>query len=149
MASVHYHGHAVSDPEIRRVLQTIADLYGKDVQVTSGDRTFCPKGSPKTSLHLQKRAADLYVQGQTLGKIFQDLNIYMSEVFDSTEGYEVIWHGPYTATGGPHIHVGHYPGKAWVGYVRFKSEGLTPGSGGQYSVQNRHLPPAMPVVVKP
>jgi hypothetical protein len=147
MATVHYHGHAVSDPEVRRLLQTIADLYDKDVHVTSGDRNYRPKGSPATSLHLQKRAADLWVEGHTLGNVFHGLQVYLSMVFDSTEGYEVIWHGPHTATGGPHLHLGHYPGKKWVGYVLFKTEGLSPGSGGHYSVEKRHIPHVVPIVI--
>jgi uncharacterized protein YcbK (DUF882 family) len=147
MASVHYHGHVVSDPEVRRLLQSIADLYAKNVHVTSGDRNHVPKGGSKTSLHLEKRAADLYVEGITLGKTFHDLKAYLSMVFDATDGYEVIWHGSYTKTGGPHIHVGHYGGKKWVGYVLFKTEGLTSGSGGHYSVEKRHIPQVVPTVI--
>jgi Peptidase M15 len=146
MASVNYHGYVVSDPEICRLLQTIADLYGRTVHVTSGDRNHVPKGGSKTSLHLQKRAADLYVHGVTLGKLYQDLKLFIAMVFDPTQGYEVIWHGPHTATGGPHLHLGHYPGKKWTGYVRFKTEGLTTATRGHYAVDNRIIPYAAPVV---
>jgi len=142
MATVHYHGNTVSDPEVRRVLQTIADLFGKPVYVTSGDRSYVPKGGSKTSLHLQKRAADLYVEGVTLQNTFQDLKVYISMVFDHTDGYEVIWHGSYTEIGGPHVHIGHYPGKKHVGYVLFKTEGITAGTRGKYVVHQRHIPKA-------
>jgi hypothetical protein len=141
MPTVNYHGHHVADPEIRRVLQTIADLYGKNVEVTSGDRSFVPKGGSKTSLHLDKRAADLYINGETLHKIFLDLKIYIAMVFDSTKGYEVILHGVHTATGGPHVHIGHY-GHRHVGYVVFKTEGLTKAGHGHYDSDQRMIPPA-------
>ena len=145
MATIYYHHHTVSHREVRRLLETISDLYGKAVHVTSGDRNHVPKGGSKTSLHLQKRAADLFVRGVDLGKTYQDLKIYISMIFDRKRGYEVIWHGAYTKTGGPHLHIGVYKNKH-AGKVRFKTEGLDAASRGEYSLDVRTIPVADPII---
>lgn len=144
MPKVHYNSKTVSDPEIRRVLQTIADLYAKDVKVTSGNRDFVPTGGSKTSLHLDHKAADFHVMGVTDAKVFQDLKIYISMVFNATDSYEVVWHGSYTGTSGPHMHLGHYSRKKGVGYVKFKTEGLTQKTKNHYTKDKRAIPRAVP-----
>ena len=63
-------------------------------------------------------------------------------VFDPTQGYEVIHHGAYTQTGGPHLHIGHYAGNAHAGYVLFKTEGLTKATKGHYHIDKRAIPKA-------
>src|SRR5262245_36348446 len=126
MATVHYNNKQVSDANVREVLQTIANLYEKHVTVTSGDRhQALSVGGKKKSLHLQKRAADFHVVGVLDKVVYRDLKVYASMIFDWTQGYEVIMHGPHTETMGAHLHIGHYPGKRHTGRVLFKTEGLT------------------------
>ncbi|MEW6734458.1 MAG: SafA/ExsA family spore coat assembly protein [Acidobacteriota bacterium] len=115
--SVSYNGKRVSDPVLRDKLEQIADLFGRNITVTSGDRDFVPKGGSKTSLHLAHRAVDLHVNGLTDAEVFAKLK--SSGILNG--GYEVIWHGTNTATGGPHIHIGRYgDGRA----SKFKIEGV-------------------------
>jgi hypothetical protein len=117
----------VSDAALQAKLQELADAFGWTINVTSGDRTSRPKGSPKGSLHLAKRAADFHVAGVSDAEVFADLEAD-PELFGT--GYQVIEHGPFTATTGPHIHLGHYaddshPTDFWV-------EGLTKRGRGKY-----------------
>jgi hypothetical protein len=100
--------------------------------VHSGDRNFVPSGGSTKSLHLQKRAADLHIPGMTDGQIFAMIRREMNQLFDVAEAYEVIIHGRFTATGGPHIHIGRY-GNGRGGYIDFKEEGLLPSTKGDYS----------------
>lgn len=44
MPQVNYNGKKVSDSNIRKVLQQIADVLDADIQITSGDRNYVPKG---------------------------------------------------------------------------------------------------------
>lgn len=124
--SVSFNGKQVSDPALRNKLQQVADFFGRNVSLTSGDRDFVPKGGSKTSLHLEHRAADLHVEGLSDAQVFSQLK--SSGILD--KGFEVIRHGPSTITGGPHVHIGHYdnPNRA----SEFKVEGLTPGTKGVY-----------------
>lgn len=70
---VNYHGKKVSDPETRRRLDELAQIIGQPVHVTSGDRTpedqirlrSQGKNAPSDSLHLQGKAADIWVEGMT------------------------------------------------------------------------------------
>ncbi|KAF0211083.1 MAG: Penicillin-resistant DD-carboxypeptidase, partial [bacterium] len=124
--SITYNGKRVSDPVLRNKLEQVADFFGRNITVTSGDRDFVPKGGSRTSLHLAHRAVDLHVQGVSDAEVFSKLK--SSGILNS--GYEVIRHGPNTATGGPHVHIGHYgDGRP----SQFKLEGV-PGraASGQY-----------------
>lgn len=124
--SVSYNGKTVSDKTLRNKIEQVADFFGRHVTVTSGDRDFVPKGGSQTSLHLAHRAIDLHVDGVPDAQVFSRLK----ESGLLNGGYEVILHGPNTATGGPHVHIGRYAdGRA----SQFKLEGV-PGRArsGQY-----------------
>lgn len=124
--SISYNGKRVSDPVLRGKLEQIADFFGRNITVTSGDRDFVPKGGSRTSLHLAHRAVDLHVQGVSDAEVFSRLK--SSGILSN--GYEVIRHGPNTATGGPHVHIGRY-GDARPS--QFKLEGVPGRAGaGQY-----------------
>ena len=132
MPSVNFNGYTVSDQTVKDILQNMCDYFQADVLVTSGDRTFVPEGGSTTSLHLNSRAADLHVDGVDDGVVYLNLrNLGYNSVFQSGNGYEFIWHGIHTSTGGPHIHMGRY-GSAGVGYVNFKKEGITADGAGKY-----------------
>ena len=103
---VIYGRFTVSDALVRRSLQTIANITGKDVILTSGDRNHVPRGGSRNSLHLRKRAADFYIRGLTLEAGFDLIRSRRSEIL-SGGGFEVIYHKPGTSTGGPHLHLGH------------------------------------------
>lgn len=105
---VQFNGKAVSSRMVTDVLRRISVAAGgKVVSVTSGDRNHVPHGGSRTSLHLQHRAADFYVQGMSLSAAYSLLKSKFSEIFPAGNGFEVIYHGPNTVTGGPHLHVGH------------------------------------------
>ena len=123
-----------SDKHLRVVMERLSELLGKTVVVHSGDRNYVPQGGSTTSLHLAHRAVDLHVDGLADADILEKIKANLSRLLDKTEGYELIRHGQYTATGGPHIHLGHYQG-AHAGQVLLKLEGLTPQTKGDYSVQ--------------
>lgn len=125
---------AVSDSHVRIILQRIADFFGQDVTVTSGDRDSVVRGSRRTSLHLAHRAADFHVAGVPDARVYQTLGQNIARIFDRAEGYELIHHGRHTSTTGEHMHVGHYAAGRHAGTVLFKTEGLTPGTGGNYTV---------------
>ncbi|HEX8558027.1 MAG TPA: glycoside hydrolase family 104 protein [Pyrinomonadaceae bacterium] len=124
---------------MRTILQRIADLYNSDVTVTSGDRDGVVRGSSRRSLHLAHRAADFHVAGMTDARVYRSLQENIGRIFDRTEGYEVIHHGRHTDTSGEHMHVGHYGAGRNAGSVLFKTEGLTPGTGGDYAVTPRAI----------
>lgn len=124
--SVSLNGKHVSDPALRNKLQQVADFFGRNVSLTSGDRDFVPKGGSKTSLHLEHRAADLHVEGLSDAQVFSQLK--SSGLLN--KGFEVIQHGPSTITGGPHVHIGHYDNTNRPS--EFKVEGLSPGTKGIY-----------------
>ncbi len=126
----------VSDENVKTILQRIANQIDKDITVHSGDRPPAYnrniKGSNSGSLHTANRAADLHVKGVSDKQVFTFLKSKYNDIFDSSEAYEVIHHGPYTATGGEHIHIGRY-GNGRSGYIKFKAEGLTPATKGNYN----------------
>ncbi len=131
MPTVTYN-KTVSDSNVKSVMQRIADKLGRNISVHSGDRTFVPKGSSTASLHIQKRAADFHIHGLTDKQGFTNIKSVFNDLFDASEAYEFIHHGPYTATGGEHLHIGRY-GNGRAGYVKFKTKGLSPGTKGNYS----------------
>lgn len=102
---VNYGRYRVSDPLVRQVLERIAQATGRTVTLTSGDRTYVPRGGSRTSLHLLRRAADFKVTGMSLGQVFDLIRNNKSSILAGA-GYEVIYHQPGTNTGGPHLHVG-------------------------------------------
>lgn len=122
----------VSDNNVKTVLQRIADSFGANITVHSGDRNFVPGGGSKTSLHLQNRAADFHIQGYTDAQGFDAIKAKFDQIFDASEAYEFIRHGTHTATGGPHLHIGRY-GNGRKGYVKFKTEGLSAATKGNYN----------------
>lgn len=137
MPSVTY-SKAVSDANIKAIMQKIADAAGVNITVHSGDRNFVPKGGSKTSLHLKKRAADFHISGMTDADGFAFLKANKDTIFDYNQSYELIHHGTYTQTGGPHLHIGRY-GQAKMGYVDFKIEGLTAKTKGVYQKTREYI----------
>ncbi|MGI8638532.1 MAG: hypothetical protein ACR2MG_01045 [Pyrinomonadaceae bacterium] len=123
-----------SDRHLRVVMERLSELLGKTVIVHSGDRNYVPPGGSTKSLHLAHRAVDLHIVGLSDASILESMKANFSRLLDKSEGYELIRHGQYTETGGPHIHLGHYQG-AHAGKVLIKLEGLTPQTKGDYSVQ--------------
>lgn len=138
MAKVTYL-KTVSDTHLQVVLQRFADVYGHDITVHSGDRHEVVKGSSNKSLHLQHRAADFHMSGMSDQEVYDALRDLLAAIFDRAEGYEFIRHGTHTNTGGPHLHLGHYPGRN-QGKVMFKLEGLTPATSGVYKVTPVTIP---------
>ena len=132
---VHYHKH-VSDIELRIILDRIAISLGTNIIVHSGDRDFRPKGSPKKSLHLAHRAADVHADGLSDTALFDLLRAKEKEIFHSLlHRYEVIHHGKFTETEGEHVHIAEYhliqAEEAGTGVI-FKVEGMTPATKGKY-----------------
>lgn len=125
---------ATSDSHLKVVMERLSELMGKTVVVHSGDRSYVPKGGSTKSLHLAKRAVDLHIPGISDESILNSIKANLDKIFDKSEGYELIRHGQYTATGGPHIHIGHFSG-THAGNVILKLEGLTPATKGVYSPQ--------------
>ncbi|MEZ5428571.1 MAG: hypothetical protein R2747_20160 [Pyrinomonadaceae bacterium] len=126
MAQVNFNGKTVSDGELKEVLEAICRVFKSNVNVTSGDRS-APRedGAKDKSLHLQKRAVDFHVEGVDDGTAYEKIKLYFNHIFSNSHGYEFIWHGPYTETGGQHLHIGRY-GSAYLGYVKCIKEGITP-----------------------
>jgi hypothetical protein len=123
--AVNYNAKTVSDAEVKLVLESIAEYFGKDVNVTSGDRgTALNMGAGAKSLHLQNRAADFHVDGIDDGTAYLHIKVYASQFFKKGERYEFIWHGPHTETSGQHLHIGRSSTNA-DGYVKFVKEGIT------------------------
>lgn len=104
---VDYQGHTVSSAGVRALLQRLADLTGRTVRVTSGDRRHVPRGGSRTSLHLHGRAADFAVDGQPLEQTFELIRARRQELF-AGGAFEVIWHQASTHTSGPHLHAGQF-----------------------------------------
>ncbi|MGI8555417.1 MAG: D-Ala-D-Ala carboxypeptidase family metallohydrolase [Pyrinomonadaceae bacterium] len=132
MALVNYNGIPVSDKSLRITLQSIADGLGSNLNMTSGDRNVVlSMGGRKRSLHLKHQAADFHASGLSDAQVFAQLKARMSNIFDHSQAYEVIQHGTYTETTGPHIHIGRY-GDGRTPALYFKKEGLTPATKGDY-----------------
>ncbi len=130
MPTVNYNEKTVSDENVKTVLQSIADQLKGDVNVTSGDRSYVPKGGSTKSHHVDKRAADFWVTGYTLQCAFTKIKTKKSDIFDSDKKYQAIRHGTHTKTGGAHLHVGRYPSGSGVSFL---VEGLTAATKGVYS----------------
>ena len=128
---VSYNGYVVSDPQVRAELDKIAEVTGREVQVTSGDRNFVPRGGARNSDHLHKRAADFHLQGLTDEAAFAVLRTNAPTLFGKPMIFQLIRHGPHTQTQGAHIHLGRpAEGSPRCGIW---TEGLTPGNKGLYA----------------
>ena len=98
---VNLNGHTVSNGRVKSALSAISQQFGSaPVEVTSGDRDFIPKGGSVTSAHLDHNAADFHVSGSSDSRVDSELRSVDSPV---KTGFNVIQHGTYTATEGPHI----------------------------------------------
>ena len=133
-----------SDSHLRTVMERLSEILGKTVVVHSGDRNYVPSGGSPTSLHLAHRAVDFHVADLSDNFILDKIKANYSRIFDRSEGYELIRHGEYTATGGPHLHIGHFQG-THTGKVLLKVEGLTPSTKGSYSVETVTIGAGTPV----
>ena len=132
---VDYLQHPVSDEHLREVLSRVAQALQTNLEVTSGDRDQAlAVGGGIRSLHLKHRAADFHQPPLTDGAVFQRIQDLASSIFASSEAYELIHHGPFTETTGPHVHLGHYPQDAHPPGVYCKIEGLTAADRGKYTV---------------
>lgn len=130
MGIIKFNGKKVSDKNVVGLLEKISHHIGP-VNVTSGDRGHVPRGGSVTSLHLIHQAVDFWVSGVNLEDAFKKLIEKRGLIFAGNHKYEVIHHGKYTHTGGPHLHIGRYPtGKG----VIFKQEGTTEANRGRYSI---------------
>jgi peptidoglycan hydrolase-like protein with peptidoglycan-binding domain len=122
---IEYNGKTVSDTTLRKKLQELSGFLGHKINITSGDRQYVPPGGSRTSLHLARRAVDFHVTGLTDADVFNRLR---TSGLINTD-YEVIHHGKYTQTSGPHLHLGRYgDGRP----SQFKVEGLLPETRGRY-----------------
>ena len=127
---VRYNGYRVSDPDVRAMLEKIADLTGRVVNVTSGDRDFVPAGGARNSDHLKKRAADFHLEGLTDEAAFAEIRTKRAAIFGAVMTFQIIRHGAYTQTQGAHIHLGQpEEGSPRCG---FWTEGLMPADKGHY-----------------
>jgi hypothetical protein len=104
---VNYQGVRVSSAPVRGFLQRLAELTGRTVIVTSGDRDYVPMGGSNKSLHLHRRAADFVVDGMSLGQAWAVIRSHRAALL-AGGSYELIWHQPGTRTSAPHLHVGDY-----------------------------------------
>lgn len=144
MAEVKYQGKHITDPHLPEIMQRVAEHLGRDVIILGGDRNpeAHQKGGSRTSLHLPEyggRAVDFRVDRMTNHAAFDNLRAHASELFDHDKTYELVEHGRYTNTDGPHLHIGRYgpdhPKTAqYPSTVLIKVEGLTPDKRGNYEV---------------
>ncbi len=141
MAAVNFNGRQISDAVVKQILQNLCDYFQASVNVTSGNRTTVPEGGSPDSLHLSNRAADFHVEGVDDGTVYLNLrNLGFKQVFTGGHGYEFIWHGIHTKTGGAHLHLGRY-GSNQSGYINFYQEGITPEGKGKYSLDIKNTLP--------
>ena len=127
---VRYNGYPVSDLDIRAKLETISEVTGRTVNVTSGDRNFVPAGGARNSDHLKKRAADFHLEGLPDEAAFDEIRIKHVTIFGVAMGFQLIRHGAHTQTQGAHIHLGQpEEGSPRCG---FWTEGLTLSDRGHY-----------------
>jgi hypothetical protein len=139
MAAVNYNTKNVSDAGLKEILQKLAETFNKDINVSSGDRaTALTVGAGAGSLHLQNRAVDFHVDGETDDNVYARIKANYATIFSSNNRYEVIQHGPYTETMGAHVHIGVYT--SGVPAVLFKQEGLTPATKKEYSIETMPFP---------
>jgi hypothetical protein len=128
----------VSDVPLKLLLVTVAEIVGADLVVHSGDRRHVPKGGAKKSLHKPGRAADLHAVGVSDAVVFERLKAQQDRLVEKApiNRFQVLRHGPHTATEGPHIHIGDYHlirAEVKGTGVEFWTEGLTPDTKGKYS----------------
>ena len=132
MPTVNFNGKTVSDQDVKDVLQNIADYFGADVNVTSGDRNYVPPGGSTSSKHLVGRAADFHIVGVPDVVIYENLkNFGWDHVFEFGHFWTLLYHGPHTGTTGEHIHL-HRTGTSSNSRVRFQIEGLTADTKNDY-----------------
>jgi len=132
MPTVIYGKNRISDPRLQNMLQHIAEILGRDILVTSGDRTTIVKGSSSKSLHLINEAVDFHVVGLSDAEAFQVIKEDRNAIFglERNENFrwQLIRHGPFTETKGAHLHLGYSPtGHLPVVTRGFLVEGLSPG----------------------
>jgi hypothetical protein len=131
---INYGPFRVSDGRVREALNRIAALNailgGGQIIVTSGDRSHVPPGGSRTSDHLFGRAVDFRSAKLSDGQLFQAIRAKAGELFPSDGSFQVIFHGPATATSSPHIHVGRNPNGFGTSFL---VEGATPATRGKYS----------------
>lgn len=136
MPIVNYGTYQVSDEHLRDALERMADELGHVIRVTSGDRDFVPKGGAKNSLHLLNMAVDFHVDVLTDAMAFKLMRMKREKIFGDTKGksfrYQIIYHGPFTETGGEHLHLGYVPEAQEKRSMGFLIEGLTPSTKGYY-----------------
>ncbi len=92
-------------PEVKRALSLFSDYIGKDktIVVTGGDRPVDTDiGVKKTSQHIYKTAADIYVVGQS--HIQTANQAKDSSLFNGIGWYEEGYYNPEKNVG-PHVHV--------------------------------------------
>lgn len=136
MPIVDYGTYQVSNEHLREALERMADELGHVVRVTSGDRNFVPKGGAANSLHLINMAVDFHVDVLTDDMAFKLIRMKRARIFGDAKGssfrYQIIYHGPYTETGGEHLHLGYVPEAQEKRSMGFLVEGLTPSTRGYY-----------------
>ena len=135
---------ATSDNHLKTVMTRLSELLGKTVTVHSGDRNYVPPGGSTKSLHLAHRAVDFHVAELSDSFVLDKIKENYSRLLDRTEGYELIRHGQYTATGGPHLHLGHFQG-SHQGKILLKLEGLTAATKGNYSLETITIGAGSPI----
>lgn len=131
MPTVIYGRYRVSDTRIKEKLQSIAEILGRDIRITSGDRTKIVKGSSRKSLHLINEAVDFHVAGLSDTMAFRMIREDRVTIFGEEAGQDFRWqliqHGSHTKTGGPHLHLGISPLDGPLVYRGFVVEGVVAG----------------------
>jgi hypothetical protein len=129
----------VSDYHIRCLLAAIAGELGRNITVHSGDRhKTLSVGAGSKSHHLDGRAADFHVTGMLDEDAFDAIMERADQLPTfPNQRFNLIRHGPYTETEGPHLHLGHYRilEKHTAPYsMVFRVEGLTAETSKIYSI---------------
>ena len=131
MPTVLYGRYQVSDRRVKDKLQHIAETLGRDIEVNIGDRNSIPKGSSSNSLHLLNEAVDFHVVGLSDAEAFQMMKQDRIAIFgperDEAYRWQLIQHGQFTETGGPHLHLGFSPPNGPTVLRGFVTEGLSSG----------------------
>jgi hypothetical protein len=130
MPTVIYGKRRVSDIRLQDMLQHIAQTLGRDIRVTSGDRSSIVQGSSSKSLHLINEAVDFHVIGLSDAEAFQIIREDRTIIFGQETGaayrWQLIRHGPHTKTNAPHLHLGFSPLDGPIVNRGFLVEGLVP-----------------------